>query len=86
MAGGPVETTPSVLNDDITAKREANLAKQRQDPRRLWFLFWTLAKPYWKYGQGAKTNIFWVVFLGLVRSGLSVVFSFISRDFRNNFV
>lgn len=81
MAGGPVETTPSVLNDDITAKREANLAKQRQDPRRLWFLFWTLAKPYWKYGQGAKTNIFWVVFLGLVRSGLSVVFSFISRDF-----
>ncbi|PXF48170.1 ABC transporter D family member 2, chloroplastic [Gracilariopsis chorda] len=81
MSGDTLEPTSVAPNGDITAQREANLAKQRQDPRRLWFLFWTLAKPYWKYGPGAKTNVCWVVFLGLVRSGLSVVFSFISRDF-----
>lgn len=60
---------------------EEQLAKQRQNPRRLLFLFWTLARPYWKYAPGSKANFFWVIFLGLVRSGLSVIFSYISRDF-----
>lgn len=61
--------------------REQALAKQRQDPRRLLTLFWSLARPYWRYAPGSRANIVWVVFLGLVRSGLSVIFSYISRDF-----
>lgn len=67
--------------DTETQHRETELAKQRQDPRRLWALFWSLARQFWHYAPGSKANFAWVVFLGLVRSGLSVIFSYISRDF-----
>ncbi|CAN8067919.1 unnamed protein product [Agarophyton chilense] len=76
-----MQPSSSATTSDLRREKEERIIKQRQDPRRLWFLFWTLARPYWKYGHGAKTSISWVVFLGFVRSGLSVVFSFISRDF-----
>eukprot|EP00178_Gracilaria_changii_P003486 TRINITY_DN1516_c0_g1_i1.p4 TRINITY_DN1516_c0_g1~~TRINITY_DN1516_c0_g1_i1.p4 ORF type:complete len:665 (-),score=95.84 TRINITY_DN1516_c0_g1_i1:6350-8344(-) len=77
-----MQPSASTENNHLaSSQQQQRLANQRQDPRRLWFLFWTLAKPYWKHGSGAKVNILWVIFLGFVRSGLSVVFSFISRDF-----
>ncbi|CDF34707.1 unnamed protein product [Chondrus crispus] len=73
---------PAAPSPDLeTDLREQALAKQRQDPRRLWALFWSIARPYWRYAPGARASIAWVVFLGLVRSGLSVIFSYISRDF-----
>lgn len=59
----------------------ARLQRQRQDPRRLWRLFWALARPYFRHAPGARANFAWVVALGAVRSALSVLFSFISRDF-----
>jgi vitamin B12/bleomycin/antimicrobial peptide transport system ATP-binding/permease protein len=59
----------------------ARLDALRQDPRRLARLFWTLAKPYWQYAPRAKLDLAWVVFLGLLQSAISVVFSFVSRDF-----
>eukprot|EP00177_Eucheuma_denticulatum_P001456 GFKZ01002621.1.p1 GENE.GFKZ01002621.1~~GFKZ01002621.1.p1 ORF type:complete len:677 (-),score=84.05 GFKZ01002621.1:1610-3640(-) len=61
--------------------REEQLTKQRQNVRRLWALFWSLARQYWHFAPGSKANFAWVVFLGLVRSGQSVIFSYISRDF-----
>ncbi|KAI0562458.1 ABC transporter type 1 [Gracilaria domingensis] len=76
-----MQPSTSAATNHLQTTQQQRLDKQRQDPRRLWFLFWTLAKPFWKYGSGAKVNITWVIFLGLVRSGLSVVFSYISRDF-----
>lgn len=75
------EPITSPLPDADTLARERALAKQRQDPRRLLTLFWSIARPYWRYAPGSKANIAWVVFLGLVRSGLSVIFSYVSRDF-----
>lgn len=60
---------------------EKKLQGLRQDPRRLWTLFKSLAIPYWRHAPGAKPNFLWIIFLALVRSGLSVIFSYISRDF-----
>lgn len=59
----------------------AKLERQRQSPRRLAHLFWALAKPYWQYAPGAKLDLGWVVFLGLLQSGIAVLFSYVSRDF-----
>lgn len=57
------------------------LDRKRQDPRRLAHLFWTLAKPYWKYAPGAKMHLASVIFFGLLQSAISVLFSYVSRDF-----
>lgn len=54
---------------------------KRQNLRRLWSLFWLLAKPFFFFAPGAKLNFFWVIFLILLRSAFVVVFSFLSRDF-----
>jgi vitamin B12/bleomycin/antimicrobial peptide transport system ATP-binding/permease protein len=59
----------------------ARLDRQRQSPRRLAHLFWTLARPYWQYAPGAKLDLGWVVFLGLLQSAIAVLFSYVSRDF-----
>lgn len=54
---------------------------KRQNLRRLWSLFWLLAKPFFFFAPGAKLNFLWVIFLILLRSAFVVVFSFLSRDF-----
>jgi vitamin B12/bleomycin/antimicrobial peptide transport system ATP-binding/permease protein len=59
----------------------ARLDAQRQDLWRLLHLFWTLTKPYWQYAPRAKLDLAWVVFLGLLQSAISVLFSYVSRDF-----
>lgn len=60
---------------------QARLERQRQSPRRLLQLFWALAKPYWGFAPGAKLELAWVVFLGLLQSAIAVLFSYVSRDF-----
>lgn len=69
------------LNPETNPIERARLERQRQDPRRLWQLFWMLAKPYWQYAPGAKPDLCWVVFLGLLQSAIAVLFSYVSRDF-----
>lgn len=77
----PSVSVPGSAPDADAQLREEALVKQRQDPLRLCALFWSIARPYWRYAPGSRVNIAWVVFLGLVRSGLSVIFSYVSRDF-----
>lgn len=77
MTGGSALLETDTKDQNV----QQRLIKLRQDPRRLCSLFWSLARPYWAYAPGAKGNLVWVIFLGLIRSGLSVVFSYISRDF-----
>ena len=79
MKENDLPTAPNMTADDTLA--EEKLARQRRNPRRLWSLFWSLARPFWRHAPGAKLNFIWVIFLGLVRSALSVVFSYVSRDF-----
>lgn len=54
---------------------------RRQDPRRLARLFWALARPYWRHAPGARADLAWVVFLGVLQSAIAVLFSYVSRDF-----
>lgn len=69
------------MDSEANPIERARLERQRQDPRRLWQLFWILAKPYWQYAPGAKLDLCWVVFLGLLQSAIAVLFSYVSRDF-----
>jgi putative ATP-binding cassette transporter len=44
-------------------------------------LFWRLAVPYFERAEGAKEQFALLILLTLVNSGVSVLFSFVSRDF-----
>jgi len=44
-------------------------------------LFWRLAVPYFQQAEGAKTGIALLLALTLANSGVSVLFSYTSRDF-----
>ena len=44
-------------------------------------LFWRLAVPYFEQADGAKLNFGLMLLLVLVNSGISVIFSFVGRDF-----
>ena len=44
-------------------------------------LFWRLAKPYFTEAEGAKTGFALLLALTLLNSGVSVLFSYTSRDF-----
>lgn len=65
----------------VNPQDRARLERQRQSPSRLLHLFWALAKPYWRFAPGAKLDLGWVVFLGLLQSAIAVLFSYVSRDF-----
>jgi vitamin B12/bleomycin/antimicrobial peptide transport system ATP-binding/permease protein len=73
------QDAPILTADELAEQKR--LDRMRQDPRRLIHLFWTLAKPYFKYAPRAKLDLAFVVFLGLLQSAVSVIFSYISRDF-----
>lgn len=49
--------------------------------KRLFGLFWRLAVPYWKENKSARFDLAGVIALTLLQSGVSVGFSFISKDF-----
>ena len=44
-------------------------------------LFWRLAVPYFEQADGAKLNFALMLGLVIVNSGISVIFSFVGRDF-----
>eukprot|EP00908_Phaeocystis_cordata_P005314 Transcript_15792.p2 GENE.Transcript_15792~~Transcript_15792.p2 ORF type:complete len:244 (-),score=98.18 Transcript_15792:468-1130(-) len=44
-------------------------------------LFWRLAVPYFKQAEGAKLNFGLMLLLVLINSGISVIFSYVGRDF-----
>jgi ABC-type uncharacterized transport system fused permease/ATPase subunit len=44
-------------------------------------LFWRLAVPYFREAEGAKLNFGLLLALVLVDAAISVIFSFVSRDF-----
>ena len=44
-------------------------------------LFWRLAVPYFENAEGAKLNFGLMLLLVLINSGISVIFSFVGRDF-----
>ena len=44
-------------------------------------LFWRLAVPYFENAEGAKLNFGLMLLLVLINSGISVIFSYVGRDF-----
>ena len=44
-------------------------------------LFWRLALPYFQQAEGAKLNFGLMLLLVLMNSGVSVIFSYVGRDF-----
>ena len=65
-----------------TERREEHAAPAREDTvqERL-RLFWRLAVPYFLNAEGAKLNFGLMLLLVLINSGISVIFSYVGRDF-----
>jgi len=65
-----------------TERREEHAAPAREDTvqERL-RLFWRLAVPYFENAEGAKLNFGLMLLLVLINSGISVIFSYVGRDF-----
>lgn len=55
--------------------------KNRRDVRRLFHFFTRLALPYWRSESSARRDLAALLSLALLQSGVSVMFSYISRDF-----
>lgn len=62
-------------------EEEPDVEKKRRDVSRLLKLFGRLAVPYWKAEKKARWDLAGVVALTFLQSGVSVMFSFISKDF-----
>lgn len=62
-------------------EEEPTAEKKRRDVSRLLKLFSRLALPYWRAEKSARRDLAGVVALTFLQSGVSVMFSFISRDF-----
>lgn len=60
---------------------EPDVEKKRRDVSRLLKLFSRLAMPYWKAEKKARWDLAGVIALTFLQSGVSVGFSFISKDF-----
>ena len=67
-----------LLQEDSTASTAAITNATLQERVRL---FWRLAVPYFEQADGAKLNFGLMLLLVLVNSGISVIFSFVGRDF-----
>lgn len=76
-APGPGE----VALEDKGDPEEPEVEKKRRDVGRLAKLFFRLALPYWKKERRAKMDLAAVLALTFLQSGISVGFSYISRDF-----
>lgn len=60
---------------------ETDVERKRRDVSRLLKLFGRLALPYWKAEKTARWDLAGVMALTFLQSGVSVMFSFISKDF-----
>lgn len=58
-----------------------DLEQKRRDVGRLLRLFTRLAAPYWRSEASARRDLAALLALALLQSGVSVMFSYISRDF-----
>lgn len=58
-----------------------DLEQKRRDVGRLLRLFARLAVPYWRSESSARRDLAALLALALLQSGVSVMFSYISRDF-----
>ena len=63
--------------DDASADEAAPPTTLRERLR----LFWRLAVPYFEEADGAKLNFGLLLLLVVIDAGISVVFSYVSRDF-----
>jgi len=79
--GGALQITASGINTDGNATTSAE--KQRRSIPRLWFLFRTLAMPYFRHDRAARWRLAFVVVLALLQSAVSICFSYTSRNFWN---
>ncbi|CDF39869.1 unnamed protein product [Chondrus crispus] len=79
------ETSGSHVDDNQNRvpepPEEPDVEKKRRDVSRLLKLFGRLAMPYWKSDKKARWDLAGVIALTFLQSGVSVGFSFISKDF-----
>ena len=65
--GAPLEPFPADnTNDSVQARLQ---------------LFWRMSVPYFERAEGAKLNLGLMLLLVLINSGISVIFSYVGRDF-----
>jgi hypothetical protein len=73
----PEKTPKEVNQSDEEIKKELSLNLSQFKP------FWNIAMPFFKEDETARSSLIAVVALTLLNSGVSVAFSYISRDFYN---
>lgn len=73
--------SPVATSTPAQPTEETEIDKKRRDVTRLFTLFSRLAVPYWKSSSDARKDLASVVALTFLQSGVSVLFSYISRDF-----
>merc|ERR1719235_384098 len=73
-AGEEREASAGEERDASTASSSVSVQERLQ-------LFWRLAVPYFEQAEGAKLNFGLMLGLVLLNSGISVIFSFVGRDF-----
>lgn len=74
-------TSPKMYQRVEKDEEGSDNREQPPDVRRLASLFWRLARPYWAKSKQARRDLGGVLALTLLQSGISVAFSYISRDF-----
>lgn len=78
----PIPSIPSPPhNQQPPSPDKRDVEQKRRDVGRLLSLFGRLALPYWRTEKSARGDLAALLFLALCQSGVSVGFSFISRDF-----
>lgn len=73
--------TPPDPQPPSSPSPETETERRRRDVARLLRLFSRLALPYWRAEKRARWDLAAVIALTFLQSGVSVMFSFISRDF-----
>jgi len=74
-----VDNDTSSRNDDIDAAEQMTLAKAS----KLLTQFWSMSIPYYIESQPGRQLFYIMIALTLINSGVSVTFSYISKDFWN---
>lgn len=73
--------TPPDPQPPSSPSPETETERRRRDVARLLRLFSRLALPYWRAEKRARWDLAAVIALTFLQSGVSVMFSFVSRDF-----
>ena len=70
-------------DDDDAASTRINKKMTLQRASKLLSSFWSMAFPYYQESRSGRCRFSGMILLTLVNSGVSVAFSYISRDFYN---